>query len=533
MIDPPCKTGFSSHRAMAFLLLLAALGMIASATSATGERRRQLAIGQDSTSSPVVIVVDNSVEHQRIEGFGATTLSLVNSDLGDLLSPPLRARAIDAAYSQVGISMGNLEGALPETPDGWDQRRNDNDDPFDINWEGFQISSPDAMKEKVVDLAEPLGFNGYFLGQKINIRWTSPWLGEIRRTDYDRFLDEAAEQIVAAQIYWRDTYSIVPRYQMPFNEPAGGNQDSLSAGEQVGIIKRAGARLREEGFTSLKFVVPNEETVERSYASAQAILSDPEAREYVGAIGYHPYPYGSAYSSIPEILRTSGSGNPDLEEIARREQLRDLGQWYGIPVWMTEVSHGAVTPLSFDALRGRAIHIHDELVYTDAAAYFGMLNMWNTESQTQHFGNDDLLSPDNEGNIVFVDTYAERVYISGMGYAIGHYARWIKRGAIRLEATSGDPLLQVTAFRDDRRRRLVLVVINNSPEGQTIQVELRGLRLRRSLRGEQSTESAYWQPLGWQGLDGMNSFAVTIPGQSVTTLAGLIRPINRPPSRRR
>ncbi len=527
MISSPSATKFCIHCTMALLSFLVALGMIACVAPIASEGRGPLATHQTSSASPAVIVVDNSGEHQRIEGFGATTLSLVHEGLGDVLSPALRAQAIDAIYNQVGISTGNLEGVLPESPDGWDQRRNDNDDPFNINWGGFQTSSAATVKEKLVDLAQPLGFKGYFFGQKINIRYTSPWLGPIRSTDYNRFLDEAAEQIVAAQIYWRDTYGIVPRYQMPFNEPSSGGQESLTIRDQVEIIKRAGARLNKEGFTSMKFIVPNEERVTRSYNSAEAILSDPEARRYVGAIGYHPYPYGSAYSNIPKILRASGAGSPDKGEIAARGRLRDLGRRYGIPVWMTEVSHGAVDPLSFDALRGRAIHIHDELVYADAAAYFGMNNMWSTASQKMHFGEGNLLSPDNEGTIVFVDTDAGRVYISSMGYAIGHYARWIKPGAIRLEATSSDPLLQVTAFRDDDRKQLVLVIINNSPNSQTVQVDVKGLGLEGTLSGEQSTESAYWQPLPPSELGRPDSFTISVPGPSVTTLAGQINTLSR------
>jgi hypothetical protein len=36
-------------------------------------------------------------------------------------------------------------------------------------------------------------------------------------------------------------------------------------------------------------------------------------------------------------------------------------------------------------VRGRAIQIHDELVYADAAAFFGMNAMWDTTSHAQHY----------------------------------------------------------------------------------------------------------------------------------------------------
>lgn len=72
---------------------------------------------------------------------------------------------------------------------------------------------------------------------------------------------------------------------------------------------------------------------------------------------------------MPQILRASGSGRPDPASVEQRGRLRELGRKYGVPLWMTEVSHAEVDPRSFDHLRGRAIHIHDEMVYADASAF--------------------------------------------------------------------------------------------------------------------------------------------------------------------
>lgn len=477
----------------------------------------------DPAITQVEVIIDNAREYQTMEGFGATHLPLVYEGTGDVLGPSLRARAIDAVYNQVGIRTGNLEGALLESPGSYDQRANDNDDPSGINWGGFQTFRAKVMKEKVVDPAIPYGFDNYFLGQKINVRWASPWLNDIRNTDYNRYLDEAAEQVAAGQIYWRDTLGIIPRYQMLFNEPLSGNDELRDGNAQdvVDIVRRAGARLRKEGFSEIKFVIPNEETMKQSLNTITNVLSNPEARQYVGAIGYHPYPYGSVYASIPRILSTSGAGKPDPNEIALRNQLRDIGKQYGIPVWMTEVSHGEVDPRSFDALRGRAIHIHDELVYANASAYFGMNNMWDVISNQMHFGNKDIFS--EEGTIVLIDNETETVYITGMGYAIGHYARTIKRGAIRIDATSSDPLVQVTVFRDDSQRRMVSVLINNASSQRTVTVSIKGIELNENLTGEQSTATAYWKPLSPFTPASPSGFVLTLPSESVTTISGKIK----------
>lgn len=470
------------------------------------------------SSAKILITIDVNVTHQTMNGFGATHLPLVYEGMGDVLTPKLRSEAIDAVYRQVRLNLGGLDGALLESPGNYEQRANDNDDPLTINWNGFQTFSADAIYSNVVAQAAPFGFTDYSLSQKINIRWASPWLENIRSTNYPLYLEEAAEQVVAQAEYWRDQHGSLPPYIVLFNEPLSGNGELLSGDtkEVIDLIKTAGSRLEQEGFADVKFIVTNEETPAKSLEVATAILADAEARKYVGVIGYHAYPYDSIYSSVPNILNTSGMGVPDAEAVAVRKQLQLLSEEYGVPMWMTEVSHGDVDPLSYEDFRGRAIHIHDELVYANASAYFGMNNMWDTTSQQLHFGDKNLFDYSNEGNIVLIDDDEQKVYITGMGYAIGHYARWIKPGSVRVEAVSEDPLLQITAFISPDSSQLILVLINNNMFPREINLNLKSAELAGSVSGEQSTPDQYWSPVA--GIEtSSDGFAVTLPAESVTT----------------
>ena len=477
----------------------------------------------DPQAGEVEVRIDGARTHQVLEGFGATTLSLVHpGTLDDPLGAPLRGQALEALYRQVKITMGNIAVGPPEGPPGRRPSRNDNDDPRTIDWSGFGTAPAEAMWKSLVEPAAAMGFDDYSLEGKINWRWLSPWLSDLHRKDRDRCLEECAEQAEACVRAWKKIAGVVPRYVHLFNEPTSGNREIEGADAAMvrDIVQRAGRRLRTAGFPEVKFVVPNEETVARTVEVARVILEDPEARQYVAAVGYHVYPYGSPYASVPRILEASGAGRPDPESVRQRGELRDLCRRYGVPAWMTEVSHGEVDPRSFDHLRGRAIHIHDEMVHADAGAFYGMNAMWDQKTHAAHFAGRGGEDPEGylteQDTIVLVANEARKVLITGMGYAIGHYARWLERGAVRLEVESPDPLLLVTAFRDPRRR-LVLVMINNATEERRLKVVLSGIRVTGSVNGEESSETVRWHALEPLATESPSRFGTRVPGKSVTT----------------
>jgi len=488
-----------------------------------------------ASAADVEIRVEGQNGRQLYEGFGATTLSLVHAgQLGDSLGEQLRPKVLQTLYGQVKLNMGNLSIGLLESPGGWDQRSNDNDDPTVINWSGFDTFQADSMWRSVVKPSVQYGLDNYSLEAKINWNWGSPWLRELYRIDREKCLDECAEQVEAAVTYWQKIAGSVPPYVHLFNEPTSGNHEIVDADAEMvrDIVKRTGDRLRAAGFGKLKFVVPNEETVERSRAVAKVILEDADARKYVAAVGYHVYPYGSSYAAVPRILAASGSGRPDSGSLAERGQLRDLCRHYGVPVWMTEVSHAEIDPRSFDHLRGRAIHIHDEMVHADASAFYGMNAMWDKKTHAEHFagrgGEDPAGYLTEEDTIVLADNDTGSVLITGMGYAIVHYARWLNRGAMRVEASSDDELVLVTAFKDTKARRVVLVIVNNASDDRALNITFSDLRVEGQLTGEQSSAHARWQAWEPVPVESPGKLRAVVRGMSVTTLcAALAESISR------
>ena len=468
-----------------------------------------------ASGSAVRVEVNAAAPHQAMEGFGATVAPLIyQNGADDKLPPTLRKLALQAIYGDVRLTLGNVEfGAFEPV--------NDDADPFRLNQDALELPGLTAVAQKVVIPARELGADALFPGDPITLSAT-PWMVPIRTSNYSRYIDECAEFVVASVLKWRDVTGDIPRFHQLFNEPTLGNVSLEGGGaqEMIDIIKRAGARLRSAGMTT-KFVVPSEYSVASTTALAREILADPVARQYVGAIGYHVYPYEAGYSSMPRILAGPGRGRRDDNELMQRRVLRDLGRQYNIPVWMTEVSHGGLDPRTMDALRARAIEIHDELAYADASAFFGMLAMWDSQSNLEHFGPDRSILKE-EDSIVLVDLPSQSVMVTGTGYAIGHYARWVQRGALRVETASDDSLVMVSAFTDNRRGKASFVVINNADDPRTVRLHLSSLALTGPLAGETSYEEVRFKALGPIAAESAagDSYVVTVPARSVTSLGG-------------
>lgn len=497
-----------------------------------GDTATAIAALSRAPQNTVSITVDNSIEHQTIYGFGVTH----NSEWfgSDPITQSQRDRANDLLFNQVGINTGNVSW-IDESPASstspFQDQANDNSDPFTINWAGFNTLRADFKKTKQLDVAPgdaAPAAGGLYPATHINVRWASKWLDAVRTSDYEAYLNECAEQVLAGVTYWTNQTGSGPKYISLFNEPSSGNRELGTSptrpdSEIVDIIARAGDRLRAAGFTRVMIVAPSQETVGKTIQTAQAILNNADARQYLGAIGYHPYPYRSDYSYVPNILSASGQGNPSQTALQERTQLLALARAHNLPLWMTEVSHAfmegdGVQYNDFRVLRGRAIHIHDAMKYAEASAFFGMMDMWSKTAQSWHFGGDGSnIWTTNFDTIVLIDQDTDRVLLTGMAYAIGHYARWIKRGATRLEASTSDSLVQITAFRDDRLGRLVLVAINNTSSSRTATVSVSNLALEGRVEGEQSTETGG----NWVAIapfdTAADGFSATLPPYSVNT----------------
>jgi hypothetical protein len=156
--------------------------------------RQQQNILQHAAADTVAVNVDNAKPHQTMEGFGTTNLNLwYGGQTGSSITDDQRKRAIEAVYNQVKINTGQIDRDLLEapTPD-YATRGNDNSDPNNINWSGFQGEGVDKAKSLLIDLASPYGFNDYLISAKVTTRWGMDWMQSIKSSNYQLYLQEVA-----------------------------------------------------------------------------------------------------------------------------------------------------------------------------------------------------------------------------------------------------------------------------------------------------------------------------------------------------
>jgi O-glycosyl hydrolase len=116
-----------------------------------------------------------------------------------------------------------------------------------------------------------------------------------------------------------------------------------------------------------------------------------------------------------------------------------------------------------------------------------------------------------------IEWYLERSAIAPYGYLLGHYAKFIVPGSVRLNVESSDPRVRLTAFqRPDGI--LALVGLNNNPVEIQARVSLSGLaKLPTNMSVLSSREGALWREDADTSVQ-QGEISVTLAPLSVTTL---------------
>ena len=437
------------HRgALACAALAATLALTGSA-GATADR------GGAATATEVL--VDVRATRQVINGFGTSNRVWSDPHLPNAPNVSIPASAqtqiLSSLYGRLGLTRVRnvLDQGVQRTRGG----------PFSFS--GKLADDHVAF----VKQARRFGLKTYFPGPV----YMEPWM---TADDVGAYVDWAMAMLKR----WR-AKGLEPAYYAPLNEPEINNDFSPQWLRDV--VLQLGKRLRANGFAT-KLVIPDDENPRDAYTRAVAVLSDPAARRYVGAVAYHIYRWDKSWTG----------------EIAK---VRALATRYGLPVWMTEYSSRAYTDWGAALEWAEKMHVLLTAGGVNAIDY-----MWG------YFGSwvktDTMIAIDFDGS-TYRGHSATPLY-----WLTGHYSRFVRPGYARVATTPSSGPVLVSAYKGPKQ--VVVVAVNPQNRSERVTVRLRGTAVRGQVGRVRSSASERWRALAPVRASN-GTFSETLPPQSIVT----------------
>jgi O-glycosyl hydrolase len=302
---------------------------------------------------------------------------------------------------------------------------NDNDDPDVANAAGFQLAETDWQVEQIVlPLKRRIEANGEKLYLNLVYVDFGTETGNKGSLSHARRPDEYAELIHVTFEHLKSKYGLVPDALEVALEP--DNTDEWDGPAVGAAMVAAAARLGKAGF-SPAIIAPS---TTYSYRAAQYfdhIAGVPGAAAVLSTLSYHRYdPIGATDGTLSAI-----------SERARK---------FGLETAMLE------------HLTGDVLELHGDLTQANVSSW-------------QQYGIAYIDSPERDragGYYYLVDRASGRVRMASRTRALAQYFRFVRSGAVRIDAVSDSASRQAVAFRN---RNGLHAVIVQATSGATIHIE--------------------------------------------------------------
>lgn len=437
--------------------VLAVVLAVVAATASGAARGTQVA--------DIRATINMSAKHQRIDGFGVTWRVWSDPHLSNQGAPatvvPVSAQKaiLRTLYGTLGLTRARpyLDPGTQPTPGG-----------------SFDFRRTDAQAA-LIKQARGFGLKTVFPGPV----YLETWILQGKQ-DAGSYVDWAMAVLERLR---RDGVRVP--YYSPLNEPQVDGDFPPSWMHDVVLL--LGQRMRRAGLAT-KLVIPDDENPADAYRRSVAVLQDPRARQYVGALAYHVYKWNTANTA--EIVR-----------------MRNLALRYKLPLWMTEFSSPGYNDWnsSFDW----ALRMHTLLTDGDVNAVdylWGFFGSWDR--------------PHTMLSIEFENGQFRSYAPTPIYWITGQYSRFVRPGYVRVGSTASSSQVLVSAYTD--RRRLVTVVLNPSSTTQTVRVAVSGGKLAATVQPVRSSATEHWKNLRALAVRG-GSFSAILPPQSITSFVSDLR----------
>ncbi|MDI6448511.1 hypothetical protein [Anaerobaca lacustris] len=404
------------------------------------------------------VTVDGAVRHQTIEGFGTCLIAWVGR-FRDLY----RTEEFQKLYVEgLGCNMlrVNMWGPTFEKP---------TEDWTKIHYQDFDMSANGGRPQIFVDFGQgirKLDPDVKIIGtvwsppawMKINRSITDTRSAAIRAGGYGGFDNRVDPKYFRHFCKWMVEY--VKRHEregVPFYAVSPGNEVQFTQSFEscvwdgkdfATIVAMLRQMLDAEGFGHVKIFGPETMTSHLyeggTGAYVRAILDDPKALAALDVFATHGYEDGVK----GEMSATSS------------RKFWDLIEQTGKPFWITEGGtgdHDWPAPIR----QGIGNAVHNALVAGRCSAFVP----WQiTEGRKSIHA------------LMVMSEYTPKTYTAM------HYTKFLRPGAVRIDATPGFGAVQVGAFLHEQAGELTVVALNPTDEAQTLTLTFRNLGRFDSLK---------------------------------------------------
>ncbi|XP_066942035.1 lysosomal acid glucosylceramidase-like [Macrobrachium rosenbergii] len=224
--------------------------------------------------------------------------------------------------------------------------------------------------------------------------------------------------------------------------------------ERVWVSEYLGPTLEAHGYGDVVLMI-NDDQRQFLPERAETVLNGTEALKYVDGIAVHWYSDGSV---SPEKLTSTHEKFPDYFILG------------------TEACQGFAGPFAENPVRlgfwdRLETYAHD--ILEDVNHWVAGWTEWNLAVNMEGGPNWANMSADGP---IIVNPEKDEFYKNPMFYGLGHFSKFVKQGAVRLELTSDDPhSLESAAFRNEDGTRVVIILNRSETELDVrVQVEDQG-----------------------------------------------------------
>jgi O-glycosyl hydrolase len=451
-----------------------------------------LALTSCTQAAPQKVVVDAGKKYQAIEGFGTCLISW-DKKFSDLYQT---AEFQKIYVEEVGLNMLriNLWGPVMQKPvQDWRQ----------ISYKNFDLTGEGQRARVFLDFAKgikKLNPNVRLIGTA----WSPPaWMKEnnsingeksgaiqgddykginnrVKKEFYPHFAKWLVEMAKLHQAAGVPLYAVSPGNEVMFTQ--GFESCVWDAADFATIVKLTGEQLEKEGLGEIKMFGPETMTGHNwSIANPlyiQKVMADPQVAKQFDVFATHGY--------------TNGFDADNTQKSS--SEFWNLIKDYNRPYWMTEGGTGGHNwP---EPLNDLGAMLHNSLVHGQASAFVP----WQIAEEKP-----------SEHALMTLEGMTPKTHVAR------HYFKFIRPGAVRVDATPSDAAVKASAYIHPANRDLTIVLTNPTTQPQEAMLELKATPDVQTLHAYRTSATEMMQRLDNTPVRN-GQVSIIVPPQSIVTL---------------